>query len=76
MYEDNKHRPLTSAGIANESGGITFFPFQVSVTGQAGATLQPLAGTLSVQSSVTKAAAKPSSSPLKKGSLSLFFRKV
>uniref|UniRef100_A0A672ZQ64 Retinoblastoma-like protein 2 n=1 Tax=Sphaeramia orbicularis TaxID=375764 RepID=A0A672ZQ64_9TELE len=68
-------------GIANESGGITFIPFQVSVTGQAGATLQPLSaqaltGTLTVQSAVTKPAAKPVSSPLRKGSLSLFFRKV
>ncbi|XP_070686183.1 retinoblastoma-like protein 2 [Pempheris klunzingeri] len=68
-------------GIANESGGITFIPFQVSVTGQGGATLQPLSaqalsGTLAVQSAVTKPASKPASSPLRKGSLSLFFRKV
>ncbi|XP_022617346.1 retinoblastoma-like protein 2 [Seriola dumerili] len=68
-------------GIANESGGITFIPVQVSVTGQGGATLQPLSaqtltGTLTVQSAVTKPAAKPASSPLRKGSLSLFFRKV
>ncbi|XP_029378181.1 retinoblastoma-like protein 2 isoform X2 [Echeneis naucrates] len=67
-------------GIANESGGITFIPVQVSVNGQGGATLQPvsaqaLTGTLTVQSAVTKPAAKPAS-PLKKGSLSLFFRKV
>ncbi|KAM7397198.1 hypothetical protein PAMP_020190 [Pampus punctatissimus] len=68
-------------GIANESGGITFIPVQVSVTGQGGATLQPLStqtlgGTLTVQSPAAKAAAKAASSPLKKGSLSLFFRKV
>lgn len=68
-------------GIANESGGITFIPVQVSMTGQGGATLQPLSaqtltGTLTVQSSVTKPAAKVASSPLRKGSLSLFFRKV
>ncbi|KAM9376938.1 retinoblastoma-like protein 2 isoform 2-T2 [Pholidichthys leucotaenia] len=72
-------------GIANESGGITFFPFQVSVTGQAGATLQPLSaqaltGTIAVQSPATKLAAKPAakptSGPVRKGSLSLFFRKV
>ncbi|XP_039665792.1 retinoblastoma-like protein 2 isoform X1 [Perca fluviatilis] len=66
-------------GIANESGGITFIPVQVSVSGQGGgATLQPLsAQTLTVQSAVTKpAAVKPASSPLRKGSLSLFFRKV
>uniref|UniRef100_A0A3Q3WZQ2 Uncharacterized protein n=1 Tax=Mola mola TaxID=94237 RepID=A0A3Q3WZQ2_MOLML len=68
-------------GIANESGGITFIPLQVSVTGQGGATLQPLpaqtlTSTLSVQSAVAKAAAKPSGRPLRKGSLSLFFRKV
>ncbi|XP_068996098.1 retinoblastoma-like protein 2 isoform X2 [Embiotoca jacksoni] len=67
-------------GIANESGGITFFPVQVSVTGQAGATLQPLSAQtltgLAVQSAVTKPAAKPASRPLRKGSLSLFFRKV
>uniref|UniRef100_A0A8B9J450 RB transcriptional corepressor like 2 n=1 Tax=Astyanax mexicanus TaxID=7994 RepID=A0A8B9J450_ASTMX len=29
-------------GIANENGGITFIPVQVSVTGQSGAGLQPL----------------------------------
>uniref|UniRef100_A0A8D0CQ52 RB transcriptional corepressor like 2 n=1 Tax=Sander lucioperca TaxID=283035 RepID=A0A8D0CQ52_SANLU len=66
-------------GIANESGGITFIPVQVSVSGQGGgATLQPLsAQTLTVQSAVTKpAAVKPAGSPLRKGSLSLFFRKV
>ncbi|XP_042267885.1 retinoblastoma-like protein 2 isoform X2 [Thunnus maccoyii] len=68
-------------GIANESGGITFIPVQVSVTGQGGATLQPLSaqtlsGALTVQSASPKPAAKPASSPLKKGSLSLFFRKV
>lgn len=68
-------------GIANESGGITFIPYQVSLTGQGGASLQPLSaqalsGTLTVQSPVNKPAAKPASSPLKKGSLSLFFRKV
>ncbi|XP_074489405.1 retinoblastoma-like protein 2 isoform X1 [Sebastes fasciatus] len=68
-------------GIANESGGITFFPVQVSVTGQGGATLQPLSAqaltsTLTVQSAVTKPVVKPASSPLRKGSLSLFFRKV
>ncbi|XP_053174930.1 LOW QUALITY PROTEIN: retinoblastoma-like protein 2 [Scomber japonicus] len=68
-------------GIANESGGITFIPVQVSVTGQGGATLQQLSaqtlgGTLTVQSASTKPAPKPASSPLKKGSLSLFFRKV
>ncbi|XP_068168933.1 retinoblastoma-like protein 2 [Antennarius striatus] len=66
-------------GIANESGGITFFPVQVSMTGQGGATLQPLsAQTLSgtVQSAGAKPAAKTHSSPLRKGSLSLFFRKV
>nr|XP_046249917.1 retinoblastoma-like protein 2 isoform X2 [Scatophagus argus] len=68
-------------GIANESGGITFIPFQVSVTGQGGAMLQPLSaqtlsGTLGVQSAVTKTTGKQSGSPLRKGSLSLFFRKV
>ncbi|KAI3371032.1 hypothetical protein L3Q82_023524 [Scortum barcoo] len=68
-------------GIANESGGITFIPVQVSVTGQGGATLQPLSaqtltGTLTVQSAITKPAAKPASSRLRKGSLCLFFRKV
>uniref|UniRef100_A0A8P4GD20 Retinoblastoma-like protein 2 n=1 Tax=Dicentrarchus labrax TaxID=13489 RepID=A0A8P4GD20_DICLA len=68
-------------GIANESGGITFIPVQVSVTGQGGATLHPLSaqtltGTLTVQSAATKPAAKPASNPLRKGSLSLFFRKV
>uniref|UniRef100_A0A3B5BHC0 Retinoblastoma-like protein 2 n=1 Tax=Stegastes partitus TaxID=144197 RepID=A0A3B5BHC0_9TELE len=67
--------------IANESGGITFFPVQVSVTGQAGAALQPLSaqtltGTIAVQSAVAKPAVKAASSPLRKGSLSLFFRKV
>ncbi|XP_073328313.1 retinoblastoma-like protein 2 isoform X2 [Pagrus major] len=68
-------------GMANESGGFTFFPVQMSVTGQGGATLQPLSaqtltGTITVQSAVTKPAVKASSSPLRKGSLSLFFRKV
>lgn len=33
---------LLSAGIANENGGITFIPVQVSVTGQSGPGLQPL----------------------------------
>ncbi|KAM7002349.1 retinoblastoma-like protein 2 [Tautogolabrus adspersus] len=68
-------------GIANESGGITFFPVQVSMTGQGGATLQALSaqtltGTLTVQSAVSKPNVKPASNPLRKGSLSLFFRKV
>ncbi|CAL8263339.1 unnamed protein product [Merluccius merluccius] len=68
-------------GIANESGGITFIPVQVSVTGQGAATLQPLSaqaltGALSNQSPAAKTQNKPSGVPLKKGSLSLFFRKV
>lgn len=68
-------------GITNESGGITFIPLQVSLTGQGGATLQSLSGltltgTLTVQSPATKTANKPAGSPLRKGSLSLFFRKV
>ncbi|XP_075939360.1 retinoblastoma-like protein 2 isoform X1 [Anarhichas minor] len=68
-------------GIANESGGITFFPVQVSVTGQGGATLQPLStqtltGTLTVQSVVSTPAKPAAGGPLRKGSLSLFFRKV
>ncbi|XP_068452622.1 retinoblastoma-like protein 2 isoform X2 [Clinocottus analis] len=68
-------------GIANESGGITFFPVQVSVTGGGGATLQPLSaqtltGALAVQSAVTKPAKPAAGGPLRKGSLSLFFRKV
>ena len=67
-------------GIANESGGITLIPLQVSVSGQGAATLhtlpaQTLTGTLAVQSAVTIAAAKPVN-PLRKGSLPLFFRKV
>lgn len=33
---------LLSAGIANENGGITFIPVQVSMTGQSGPGLQPL----------------------------------
>ncbi|XP_030587418.1 retinoblastoma-like protein 2 isoform X2 [Archocentrus centrarchus] len=68
-------------GIANESGGITFIPVQVSVTGQAGAGLQPLSaqaltGSIAVQSPAAKPATKPASGPLRKGSLPLFFRKV
>ncbi|XP_028285723.1 retinoblastoma-like protein 2 isoform X2 [Parambassis ranga] len=68
-------------GIANESGGITFIPVQVNVTGQAGAALQPLSSqtltsTLAVQSASSKPTAKSPGGPLKKGSLSLFFRKV
>ncbi|XP_035771283.1 retinoblastoma-like protein 2, partial [Neolamprologus brichardi] len=68
-------------GIANESGGITFIPVQVSVTGQAGAALQPLppqalAGTIAVQPATVKPAPKPAGGALRKGSLSLFFRKV
>ncbi|XP_054895936.1 retinoblastoma-like protein 2 [Poeciliopsis prolifica] len=63
-------------GIANESGSITLIPVQMG-----GATLQPLSaqtltGTLTIQSPVTKPAAKAASSSLRKGSLSLFFRKV
>ncbi|XP_069384499.1 retinoblastoma-like protein 2 isoform X2 [Paralichthys olivaceus] len=66
---------------ANESGGITFIPLQVSMTGQGGATLQQLSartltGTFTVQSAVSKPAAKAAGVPLRKGSLSLFFRKV
>ncbi|XP_034443009.1 retinoblastoma-like protein 2 isoform X1 [Hippoglossus hippoglossus] len=67
----------TSATIqvtANESGGITFIPVQVSMTGQGGATLQ--SGTFTVQSAVSKPAAIAASVPLRKGSLPLFFRKV
>ncbi|CAI5668394.1 unnamed protein product [Oreochromis niloticus] len=68
-------------GIANESGGITFIPVQVSVTGQAGAALQSLppqalASTIAVQPATVKPAPKLVSSALRKGSLSLFFRKV
>uniref|UniRef100_A0A7N8Y5W3 Retinoblastoma-like 2 (p130) n=1 Tax=Mastacembelus armatus TaxID=205130 RepID=A0A7N8Y5W3_9TELE len=68
-------------GITNENGGITFFPLPVSITGQGGATLQPLSaqaltGTFTIQSAAPKPVAKPASSPLRKGSLSLFFRKV
>lgn len=82
--EGEKRHALTfdlSAGIANESGGITFIPVQVSVTGQAGAALQPLppqalAGTIAVQPATVKPAPKPASGALRKGSLSLFFRKV
>ncbi|KAM9569433.1 retinoblastoma-like protein 2 isoform 1-T1 [Salvelinus alpinus] len=45
-------------GIANENGGITFFPVKVSVTGQGTATLQPLSaqsltGTLTSQPQTT-----------------------
>uniref|UniRef100_A0A4W5NAD9 RB transcriptional corepressor like 2 n=1 Tax=Hucho hucho TaxID=62062 RepID=A0A4W5NAD9_9TELE len=45
-------------GIANEKGGITFIPVQVSVTGQGMATLQPLSaqsltGTLTSQPQTT-----------------------
>ncbi|PWA33060.1 hypothetical protein CCH79_00013119 [Gambusia affinis] len=63
-------------GIANESGSITLIPVQMG-----GATLQPLSaqtltGTLTIQSPVTKPAAKAASSSLRKGSLSLFFRKL
>ncbi|XP_040018682.2 retinoblastoma-like protein 2 [Gasterosteus aculeatus] len=71
-------------GIANETGGITFFPVHVSVTGGGGATLQPLSaqtlsGTRAVQSAANKLAkpAKPAAGgTLRKGSVSLFFRKV
>uniref|UniRef100_A0A673WMC5 Retinoblastoma-like protein 2 n=1 Tax=Salmo trutta TaxID=8032 RepID=A0A673WMC5_SALTR len=78
-------------GIANENGGITFIPVQVSVTGQGTAMLQPLSaqsltGTLTSQPQTTTTlnSPAPQGSPatskpikkLKKGSLSLFFRKV
>ncbi|KAK7890920.1 hypothetical protein WMY93_022883 [Mugilogobius chulae] len=77
-------------GIANQSGGITFIlPAPMNVTPQGGATLQPitaqaLTGTFTVQSAVAKPGVKtspkpspkPAPSSLKKGSLSLFFRKV
>uniref|UniRef100_A0A8C6PP10 RB transcriptional corepressor like 2 n=1 Tax=Nothobranchius furzeri TaxID=105023 RepID=A0A8C6PP10_NOTFU len=63
-------------GIPNENGGFTFIPVQVG-----GATLQPLpaqnlTSTLAIQSAVTKPVTKAVSSPLRRGSLSLFFRKV
>lgn len=72
-------RTLTSdlsAGMNSEIRGITFIPVQVG-----GATLQPLSaqtltGALTIQSAVSKPAPKAPSSPLRKGSLSLFFRKV
>ncbi|CAB1313494.1 unnamed protein product, partial [Coregonus sp. 'balchen'] len=89
-------------GIANENGGITFIPVQVSVTGQGTTMLQPLSaqsltGTLTSQPQTTTtlnspgpqgshATSKPNkklaaqgpsnNKPQKKGSLSLFFRKV
>uniref|UniRef100_A0A673H7Y6 Retinoblastoma-like protein 2 n=1 Tax=Sinocyclocheilus rhinocerous TaxID=307959 RepID=A0A673H7Y6_9TELE len=62
-------------GIANENGGITFIPVQVSVTGQSGGALptlsaQALTGTLTAQQlTVTPTGTKT-------GSLCLFFRKV
>ncbi|CAN9498656.1 unnamed protein product [Ophioblennius macclurei] len=68
-------------GIANESGGITFIPVQVSVSGQAAApaaqplSVQALSGA-GVQSAASKLAAKATGAPLRKGSVSLFFRKV
>uniref|UniRef100_A0A674MSQ5 RB transcriptional corepressor like 2 n=1 Tax=Takifugu rubripes TaxID=31033 RepID=A0A674MSQ5_TAKRU len=78
--ENGQTLTIPMQGIANESGGITLIPLQVSVSGQGGATLhtlpaQTLTGTVAVQSAVTKAATKPIS-PLRKGSLSLFFRKL
>uniref|UniRef100_A0A8C8H6N8 Retinoblastoma-like protein 2 n=1 Tax=Oncorhynchus tshawytscha TaxID=74940 RepID=A0A8C8H6N8_ONCTS len=77
-------------GIANENGGITFIPVQVSVTGQGTAMLQPLSaqsltGTLTSQPQTTTTLNSPApqgspvlstNKPQKKGSLSLFFRKV
>uniref|UniRef100_A0A669BH09 RB transcriptional corepressor like 2 n=1 Tax=Oreochromis niloticus TaxID=8128 RepID=A0A669BH09_ORENI len=64
-------------GIANESGGITFIPVQVSVTGQAGAALQSLpaqalASTIAVQPATVKPAPKLVSSALRKGSYDSF----
>ncbi|KAJ3596347.1 hypothetical protein NHX12_002755, partial [Muraenolepis orangiensis] len=69
---------------ANESGGIVFI--QVSMTGQGGATLQPLMAQAltgspagqSVAIKTTTPQSKPACSgvALRKGSLSLFFRKV
>ncbi|XP_055011295.1 retinoblastoma-like protein 2 [Boleophthalmus pectinirostris] len=91
-YSANNGQTLTIPvpGIANQSGGITFIlPAPVNVTPQGGATLQPitaqaLTGTFTVQSAVAKPVAKtspkpnasPAPSAVKKGSLSLFFRKV
>lgn len=54
MIALNDPLKLFSAGIANENGGITFIPVQVSVTGQSGTGLQPLTaqaltGTLNTQ---------------------------
>uniref|UniRef100_A0A3Q3A7U2 Retinoblastoma-like 2 (p130) n=1 Tax=Kryptolebias marmoratus TaxID=37003 RepID=A0A3Q3A7U2_KRYMA len=68
--------PIPVQGIPNEIRGFTFIPVQVG-----GATLQPLSaqtltGALTIQSAVSKPAPKTASSPLRKGSLSLFFRKV
>ncbi|XP_013878432.1 retinoblastoma-like protein 2 [Austrofundulus limnaeus] len=68
--------PLPVQGMPSEIRGITFIPVQVG-----GATLQPLSaqtltGALAIQSAVSKPAPKAASSPLRKGSLSLFFRKV
>ncbi|XP_037307928.1 retinoblastoma-like protein 2 [Pungitius pungitius] len=63
-------------GIANETGGITFFPVHVSVTGGGGATLQTLSGALALQASGAKPAKPAAGGSLRKGSVSLFFRKV
>uniref|UniRef100_A0A8B9GKI5 RB transcriptional corepressor like 2 n=1 Tax=Astyanax mexicanus TaxID=7994 RepID=A0A8B9GKI5_ASTMX len=67
-------------GIANENGGITFIPVQVSVTGQSGAGLQPLTaqaltGTLNSQQ-LTPTTPTSTAHTQRTGSLSLFFRKV
>uniref|UniRef100_A0A663MDS9 RB transcriptional corepressor like 2 n=1 Tax=Athene cunicularia TaxID=194338 RepID=A0A663MDS9_ATHCN len=67
-------------GIANENGGITFFPVQVNVGTQPQAvsgpiqplSAQTLAGTLNPQQLSTAMATRPR----KMGSLALFFRKV
>uniref|UniRef100_A0A8B9ZMI6 RB transcriptional corepressor like 2 n=1 Tax=Anas zonorhyncha TaxID=75864 RepID=A0A8B9ZMI6_9AVES len=67
-------------GIANENGGITFFPVQVNVGTQPQAvsgSIQPLsAQTLAEQRQTQQLATAASARPRKMGSLSLFFRKV
>ncbi|MEQ2291060.1 hypothetical protein AMECASPLE_009502, partial [Ameca splendens] len=63
-------------GIANESGSITLIPVQMGGATLQSLSAQTLTGTLAIQSPVTRPAAKPASSSLRKGSLSLFFRKV
>ncbi|XP_056455528.1 retinoblastoma-like protein 2 [Gadus chalcogrammus] len=80
LFVDTTDAQPTLVTVQIPLQGITFFPLQM-IPGQGSTTLHPisaqaLTGTISGPSPAPKPPSRPASVPLRKGSLSLFFRKV